>query len=94
MTIYYVDWWNEEEGRLRRHFRSLGEARKFVTTVRKISSGQTVLSYVEFKAVKDAVVEILDIAAEPTHGRHDYPKMNRLQIWPPGTHTKKEMQNA
>ncbi len=93
MTIYYVDWWSEEVGQLRRHFRSVGAARKFVTAVRKISSGQTVLSQVEFKGVKDDFVIMLDIAAEPGN-RQNYPAVVRINTWPPGTHTKKEIQNG
>lgn len=60
MIIYYVDWWHEDFGHLRRHFRTRGDAQKHYGRVRRASSGNTILYKVELKQTKDAIIVALN----------------------------------
>jgi len=60
MLIYYVDWWDEEAGHLRRHFRDVGYARQYFRTVRRTSSGTTVLRKAELKTTKNEMIVTLN----------------------------------
>ena len=60
MLVYYVDWWDEDEGLLRRHFGNSADASKHFHKVKRSSSGSTVKRKVELKQTKDAMLATLN----------------------------------
>ncbi len=84
MLIHYVDWWDEEQGKLRCHFGKQTDARKYAQEMRKTSSGDVELRKAEFSSRKGTVIEALNMLGRGSPlgfypGGHDV----RVQLWKP-----------
>lgn len=60
MVIYYVDWWDEDDGLIRRHFGTGQLARQHFSRVKKTSSGSTKLYKVELRVTKAEFIDTLN----------------------------------